>query len=58
MKDEPIPTRIETAHYYAVALGASWTVRYKSSGEVCCFRPDHKEAEKVMEALESRGGFK
>jgi hypothetical protein len=52
---EPIPTRIETAHYYAEPLGASWIVRDKTRGEVVCFRPDHKEAEKTMEALEKKG---
>lgn len=53
----PSPTRIETAHYYAQPLGASWTVRTKHTGEVVCFRPSHKDAEDVMENLEKRGVF-
>ena len=47
--------RIETPHYYTEALGASWTVRYKSTGDVVCFRPNDKEAEKAMESLEATG---
>jgi hypothetical protein len=51
----PVPNRIETKSYYAEPLGGSWTVRYKSTGEVVCFRPGHMEAEQAMESMESRG---
>ncbi len=48
-------TRIETKTYYAEPLGGSWTVRYKSTGEVVCFRPDEQSATEAMEKLEARG---
>jgi hypothetical protein len=48
-------TRIETKTYYAEPLGASYTVRYKSTGEVVCFRPDERSATEAMELLEQRG---
>ena len=55
--EKPIPVRIETKGYYAEPLGGSWTVRYKSSGEVVCFRPSHEDAQEVMERLERTGNF-
>jgi len=50
-------TRIETKTYYAEPLGASWTVRLKSTGEVVCFRPDERSATEAMELLEERGSY-
>jgi hypothetical protein len=48
-------TRIETKTYYGEPLGATWTVRYKATGEVVCLRPDEKSATEAMELLEKRG---
>lgn len=49
--------RFETAHFYAEQLGGSWTVRFRGTGELCCFRPTQTDAIEAMELLEKNGSY-
>lgn len=48
---------IETTHYFAEPLGASWTVRRKSDHSIVCFRPDEETARAAMQMLEEKGTY-